>query len=599
MPNVSDRVFVLDGADAHGPEVVGGKGASIARMLSLGLRVPSAFVLPIEECRRYRAAGGRLDDAAWAAVLSAIGGLERATGRRLGDPSSPLLVSVRSAAAVSMPGMMDTILNLGMTDAVEAGLAALSGDPAFARATHVRFIQEFGSTVLGAHVDPSGPQVRPEEVRGAVLEDTGATVPTEPLDQLRAAINAVFGSWSSRRAVAYRRHWAIDEDGGTAVVVQAMVFGNLAHRSGTGVLFTRDPLSGAPEPYGEWLAGGQGEDVVSGTHDPLPLSALQDLLPEVHDELLAAGRLLESEFGDMQDIEFTVESGRLYLLQSRSAKRSPIAAVRTAVDMVAEGLIDPATALGRISADQLASVLAPRLRESTIDSAEVLARGTPACPGVATGRVVADSESAEAASGDVVLARPTTSPEDIAGMIAAAGVVTEHGGSTSHAAVVTRALGRPSVVGVGEGVTAGWSGREVTVDGSTGVVYAGLLPTETVRSQEVPGLDRIVEWARELCPVEVVDEAPAVLDLDSAGMSVDAEVDSELLVERLRGAPAAAGSMLATQDGARAVLRAGVPVVVRLPGQRTAVMLVRLVQAGSEGQRALSGRHTTEEKEER
>ena len=595
MPSLSDRVFVLDAADTHGPEVVGGKGASIARMLSLGLTVPPAFVLPIEECRRYRAAGGCLDDEAWAAVLSGIGGLERATGRRLGDPSSPLLVSVRSAAAVSMPGMMDTILNLGMTDAVEAGLATLSGDAAFARATHVRFIQEFGHTVLGAHIDPPGPQAPPEEMRAAVLEDTGATVPTEPLDQLREAIYAVFASWSSRRAVAYRRHWAIDEDGGTAVVVQAMVFGNLAQRSGTGVLFTRDPLSGAPEPYGEWLAGGQGEDVVSGTHDPSPLSALCDELPEIHDELLQAGRLLEREYADVQDIEFTVESGRLYLLQSRSAKRSPLAAVRTAVDLAAEGLIDPATALGRISADQLASVLAPRLRDSTTAGAEVLARGTPACPGVGAGTVVGDAEAAEAASEDVVLARPTTSPEDVAGMIAARGVVTEHGGSTSHAAVVTRALGRPSVVGVGEGVTAGWAGREVTVDGSTGVVYAGVLPTQTVRSQDVPGLDRIVEWARELCPVEVVDEAPDVLDLDAAGLSVDAEVDPERLIEH--GARSVAGSMLATAEGARAVLCAGVPVVVRLPGQRTAVMLVRLVQAASESQRALSARHTTEEKE--
>ena len=599
MPlSLSDRVYVLDGADTHGPDVVGGKGASIARMLSLGLRVPPAFVLPIEECRRYRAAGGRLDDGVWKAVLAGVGGLEQATGRRLGDPSSPLLVSVRSAAAVSMPGMMDTILNLGMTDAVEAGLASLSGDSAFARTTHVRFIQEFGHTVLGAHIAPPGSQARADEVRAAILAETGAEVSTHPLDQLRAAILAVFGSWSSRRAVAYRRHWGIDEDGGTAVVVQAMVFGNLGQRSGTGVLFTRDPLSGAAEPYGEWLAGGQGEDVVSGTHDPSPLSALRDELPEVHDELLAAGRLLESEYADVQDIEFTVERGRLYLLQARSAKRSPLAAVRTAVDLVAERLIDPATALGRISADQLASVLAPRLHESTIAGAEVLARGTPACPGVAAGTVVCDAEAADTASEDVVLARPTTSPEDIAGMIAACGVVTEHGGSTSHAAVVTRALGRPSVVGVGEGVTAGWSGRKVTVDGSSGVVYASVLPTETVRSQDVPGLDRIIEWAQQLCPVEVVEDAPEVFDLDAAGLSVDAEIDPEELVELLRGAPAASGSLLATPEGARAVRRAGVPVVVRLPGLQTAVMLLALVQAGRDGRQARGARHTTEEKEQ-
>ena len=597
MSRVSDRVFVLDGDDTHGPEVVGGKGASIARMLSLGLTVPPAFVLPIEECRRYRAAGGSLDDGAWEAVLAGVAGLERATGRRLGDPSAPLLVSVRSAAAVSMPGMMDTILNLGMTDAVEAGLAALSGDASFARTTHVRFIQEFGHTVLGAQIDLPGPEARADEVRQAVTDDTGAAVPTAPLEQLRAAINAVFGSWSSRRAVAYRQHWDIDEDGGTAVVIQAMVFGNLGERSGTGVLFTRDPLSGAPEPYGEWLAGGQGEDVVSGTHDPSPLSALRDALPEIHDQLLEAGRLLESEYADVQDIEFTVERGRLYLLQARSAKRSPLAAVRTAVDLASEGLIDPDTALGRISAEQLASVLAPRLRGSLTSGAEILARGTPACPGVAAGTVVSDAEAAETATLDVVLARPTTSPEDVAGMIAARGVITEHGGATSHAAVVTRALGRPSVVGVGEGVTAGWAGREVTVDGSAGVVYAGVLATESVRSQDVPGLDTIVAWARERCLVAVVDEAPEVLDLDEAGLSIDTDADAERLAERMRGAPAVAGSILATAAGARAVLRAGVPTVIRLPGQHTAVMLVRLVQAARETDQPRSARHTREERQ--
>jgi pyruvate,orthophosphate dikinase len=582
MTRVSDRVLVLAGDETYGPEVVGGKGASIATMRSLGLTVPPAFVLPIDECRRYHAAGGNLDDEAWDAVLDGIAGLEQATGRRLGDPSAPLLVSVRSAAAVSMPGMMDTILNLGMTDAVEAGLAHLFSDSSFAREVHVRFIREFGQTVFGAQIDPPGPLARADEVRAAVLADAGAMVPSEPSDQLRAAIRAVFGSWSSRRAVAYRRHWGISDDGGTAVVVQAMVFGNLGEHSGTGVLFTRNPLTGEPEPYGEWLAGGQGEDVVSGTHDPSPLSALQAALPEVHDELLEAGRRLEREYADVQDIEFTVEHARLYLLQARSAKRSPLAAVRTAVDLASAGLIDPLTALGRISAQQVVSVLAPRLPESVTSGAEVIARGTPACPGVASGVVVPDAERAVAAIGDVVLARPTTSPEDVAGMIAASGVVTERGGSTSHAAVVTRALGRPSVVGVGEGVTAGWEGREVTVDGSAGVVYGTALPTESVRSEDIPGLDLVVKWARELCPVSVVDDAPEVLDLDDAGLRVDPDADAELLIERLRGAPAVAGSILATSAGARAVLASGVPVVVRLPSQHAEVLLLALVHAGTQ-----------------
>jgi pyruvate, orthophosphate dikinase len=582
MTRVSDRVLVLDGSETFGPEVVGGKGASIAVMRSLGLSVPPAFVLPIDECRRYHAAGGSLDDEAWNAVLKGIAEIERATGRRLGDPSDPLLVSVRSAAAVSMPGMMDTILNLGMTDAVEAGLAELSGDSSFARDVHVRFVHEFGHTVLGAQIDPPGQLASADEVRAAVLADAGAIVPSEPSEQLRAAIGAVFGSWSSRRAAAYRRHWGISDDGGTAVVIQAMVFGNLDERSGTGVLFTRNPLDGAPEPYGEWLAGGQGEDVVSGTHDPSPLSALRTALPEVHDELLQAGSQLEREYADMQDIEFTVERGRLYLLQARSAKRSPVAAVRTAVDLASAGLIDPPVALGRISAQQVASVLAPRLLESVTASAEVIARGTSACPGVASGSVVLDSERAAAETGDVVLARPTTSPEDVVGMIAASAVVTERGGSTSHAAVVTRALGRPSVVGVGEGVTAGWEGRKVTVDGSGGVVYAGVLATERVRSEDIPGLEIVEQWARQLCPVTVVDEAPESLDLDEAGVSLDTDEDAERLIERLRGAPAVAGSILSTPAGARAVLASGVPIVVRLPSQHAVVLLMALAQAGTQ-----------------
>ena len=581
MTRLSERILVLDGTATHGKDVIGGKGASVARMRALGLPVPPAFVLPIEECRRYHAAGRTLDDEVWEAVLEGIAQLERDTGRRLGDPSAPLLVSVRSGAAVSMPGMMDTILNLGITPEVEAGLGELAGDPGFARETHVRFVHEFGHTVLGADLDPPGEDATAEAVRAAVLEDTGEEVPADPREQLRAAILAVFGSWSSRRAVAYRRHWGIPEDGGTAVVVQAMVFGNLGQDSGTGVLFTRDPLNGDPEPFGDWLPGGQGEDVVAGTHDPLPLGALRDAMPEVHEELLAAGRRLEREHGDVQDIEFTVERGRLFLLQARAAKRSPLSAVRTAVDLADEGAIDPETALSRIAPEQLDTVLAPLLPEEATAAAEVLARGTPACPGVASGAVVADSSAAETADGPVVLARPTTSPEDVSGMIAARAVVTERGGATSHAAVVTRALGRPSVVGVGEGVTAGWAGREVTVDGTKGVVYAERLPTEAVPVASVPGLGRLLDWARERCPAEVVDDAPELFDTDEAGIVVDpdAGLDVDALAERLRGAPAVRGSILNTPEGARAAVQAGVRVVVRRPDQHTATMLLRLVRA--------------------
>jgi pyruvate,orthophosphate dikinase len=360
------------------------------------------------------------------------------------------------------------------------------------------------------------------------------------------------------------------------VIVQAMVFGNLGEDSGTGVLFSRNPLSGHPEPYGEWLPKGQGEDVVSGTHDPLPLDALKTQMPAAHERLLEAAKLLEREHGDVQDIEFTVERGELYLLQTRSAKRSPLAAVRAAVDLADEGAIDHAEAVCRVSPEQLATVLAPRLSKEVAAGAEVLARGVAACPGVAAGHAVSDSAAAEA---DTVLVRPTTSPEDVSGMIAARAVVTEKGGSTSHAAVVTRALGRPSVVGVGDGATAGLEGRELTVDGSAGVVYAGLLPTEEAHPDEVPGLSELIGWARELSPVAVLDAAEGAVDLDAAGIVVDEGApDLATLTEHLRGASAARGSVLATAEGARAVLMADVGTVERLPGQHEAALLLRLAQ---------------------
>jgi pyruvate,orthophosphate dikinase len=576
---VADRVVVLDGSTVPDREVVGNKGRSIAWMLSLGLPVPPALCLPIEECRRFHAAGGELEDEAWGSVLAGVAGLEEKLGREFGGGKQPLLVSVRSGAAVSMPGMMDTVLNLGISDEVEEALATLSGDRAFARSTHCRFIHQFGQTVLGADIEEPGEDATPELVREAVRRDTGEEVPTDPHEALKAVIKTVFGSWSSRRAKAYRKHWGISEDGGTAVIVQAMVFGNLGERSGTGVLFSRNPLSGDPEPYGEWLPKGQGEDVVSGTHDPLPLDALASQMPAAQERLLEAAKLLEREHGDVQDIEFTVERGELFLLQTRSAKRSPLAAVRAAVDLADEGAIDHAEAVRRVSAEQLATVLAPRLSEEVTAGAEVVARGVAACPGVAGGVAVTDSDAACEADRDVVLTRPTTSPEDVSGMIAARAVVTERGGSTSHAAVVTRALGRPSVVGVGEGVTESLAGRELTVDGSAGVVYAGLLPTAEVDPAAIPGLPELIGWARELSPVAVVDAAEGAVDLDAEGAAIDEGApDEAALTESLRGASAAKGSALATAQGARAVLGAGVGTVERLQGQHEAALLLRLAQ---------------------
>ncbi len=560
MTAVADRAVVLDGATVPRREVVGNKGRSIAWMLSLGLPVPPALCLPIEECRRFHANGGELEAESWGSVLAGIAGLEEKLGRTFGGGEHPLLVSVRSGAAVSMPGMMDTVLNLGITDEVEATLGRLSGDADFARQTHCRFVHQFGETVLKADVDEPGPDATPAEVRDAVRKDTGEEVPTDPHEQLRAVIKTVFGSWSSRRAKAYRKHWGIAEDGGTAVIVQAMVFGNLGEDSGTGVLFSRNPLSGDPEPYGEWLPRGQGEDVVSGTHDPLPLSALATAMPAANERLLTAAKLLEREHGDIQDVEFTVERGELWLLQTRAAKRSPQAAVRAAVDLVEEGAIDRAEALQRVTPEQLATVLAPRVSSAAAAAAEVVAKGIAACPGVAAGVAVDDSEAACEAEGDVVLTRPTTSPEDVSGMIAARAVVTERGGSTSHAAVVTRALGRPSVVGVGEGATAPLIGAELTVDGSAGVVYRGILETEEVDPASVPGLETLIEWAREASPVEVVaDAGEGSIDPDAVGTSDD----------------------VSTPEGARAAIKAGTTRVGKLAGQHEAALLLRFAQEKS------------------
>lgn len=588
--STAPRLVVLDDAPDLGKELLGGKAWGIVRMRRAGLPVPPAFALPVPECARYHEAGKRLDDGAWAAVRQGIAELERATGRRFGAPSAPLLVSVRSGAPVSMPGMMDTVLDLGITDEIQQALAAATGDAEFARDTHARFCAQFGRIVLGADIDAPGKGVTAAQVRAAVEDDCGESVPTDPWEQLRRAICAVFESWSSRRAVAYRKHWGISDVGGTAVTVQAMVFGNLGRDSGTGVLFTRDPLTGAPEPYGEWLPGGQGEDVVSGTHAVQTLGDLARQLPRVHAELIDVGRRLEAEHGDLQDVEFTVEQGRLYLLQTRAAKRSPAAAVRTAVDFVDEGISDRATALTRVTPEQVASVLRPVLAPGAADGAELLASGEPACPGVAGGIAVSNPDEADALAAegrDVVLVRPTTSPDDVSGMIAARAVVTELGGATSHAAVVTRALGRPSVVGIGEGKVDALLGREITVDATAGRVYAGRLPTEEVDVTADPRLAELLAWAREACPVVVLSEQPDsgdVADLDAAGLGLDRDhpPGDEELDAALAGATVARGAVLNTRDGAAAVLRAGIHRVVALPSQPELVLLLRfLATAGT------------------
>lgn len=456
------------------PALVGGKARSINHMMALDLPVPPAFVLSTQFCREVNANTGRLTDAALTALQDGLQQLEAAAERRLGDSEQPLLVSVRSGGAVSMPGMMDTVLNLGMTDAVEKRLAHITADAAFAADTHHRFTEQFSRVV-------------------------GTTPTGDPRKDLVLAAEAVFASWNSPRAKAYRDHHDISHEDGTAVTVQAMVFGNYDDNSGTGVLFSRNPLTGDPRPYGEWLPRGQGEDVVSGRFDALHLDQLKHQLPEVHEQLLTAATVLERHGRDAQDIEFTVEAGRLWLLQARAAKRSPQAAVRIAVVLADEGVITRDEAVAMVSERQIAAATAPHVDPAARRGATVLASGLPACPGVATGRVVSTCEEAEDCADegtDVILARPTTDPNDVSGMVVSAAIITEIGGSTSHAAVVSRELGKPCVVGCGQGSLRALAGRTVTVDGTSGEIFDGVLAVVDGHGAEQEAATNLRQWAK-------------------------------------------------------------------------------------------------------
>lgn len=451
---MNDRpaVYDLDGTAPADREILGGKAFSVNRMRSLGLPVPPAFALPTYQCGAYHDAGGQLDEQTWAAVVEAVRRIEQQTGRTFGTGPSPLLVSVRSGAAQSMPGMMDTVLNLGLTPDLVQDLASESGSPEWAEDTWARFCRSYAEIVLG--------------------DETGVP-PADAWEQLRGAVGAVFDSWTNDRVRAYRSRHGLGAGGGTAVTVQAMVFGNRDQRSGTGVMFSRDPSSGEPVLFGEWLTNAQGEDVVSGEKTPEPLESIRGREPATYAELQRIASTLEAEHRDMVDIEFTVESGRLYMLQCRAGKRSPQAAVRIAADLVREGRLDGASALGRITAAQVATLRDARAADS---DAVVLASGLPACPGVASGIGVTDLDDLEARVGageSVVLVRPFTEPHDVAAMFESVAVVTEVGGATSHAALVCREIGLPCVVGAGEGTVAALVGREVTVDGKAGKVYEG------------------------------------------------------------------------------------------------------------------------------
>lgn len=562
--------LILDGSSVPDRHLIGGKAWSIAHMMHLGLRVPAAFVITAATNATYRSTG-KLWPTLVDEIRQGICYLERASGRSFGGERRPLLVSVRSGAAVSMPGMMDTVLNLGMNDRVEKALADECQDAAFARDTHRRFLQLFSAVVLKADV-PEGPSADPHAIV-THLETVGRVVPEEPLDQLLAAVEAVFQSWESRRARRYREHHRISHELGTAVTIQAMAYGNLNERSGTGVLFSRNPLTGERVPYGEFLRRAQGEDVVSGRKTPQPLQAMKADMASVHEELLDAAKLLEATAAEVQDIEFTVEDATLFILQSRAAKLAPLAAARTAVDFVAEGRVKADVALKRVSPDRIRQLLAPTLAVQAT-RASPLATGEGACPGIGIGLVVTDADAAEELirqGQHVVLARPTTSPNDLHGMIGAKAVITEEGGSTSHAAVVSRALGVPCVVGCGSGALACATGRVVTVDGQGGAVFAGELPVQRPDERHDPVLKQLLSWATELSPLQVVPphypEAQSALDLSGDEQACDEAAIDAALERLLKQHPCegARGGAIGTDAGVKAALRHGLKFIVADP----------------------------------
>ena len=521
-------VFDFDEPADGGRELLGGKGIGLAEMTQFGVPVPAGFTITTEACRFYWANGRRFPDGLEEEIAAHVEALEQKTGKRFGDLEDPLLVSVRSGAAVSMPGMMDTILNLGLNAEAAEGLARATGNRRFAYDSYRRLIQMYGEVVDGIEaqrfedalsslkvsrgvkhdvdLDADDLAELAQTFEGIYEEAAGQGFPADAREQLGRAVRAVFESWDTPRAQVYRGAHGISHDLGTAVNVVQMVFGNRGDDCGTGVCFTRDPATGARGPYGEFLANAQGEDVVAGIRTPEPLEAMKKGMPEAFDELLETMRSLEEHYRDMQDIEFTVEKGTLYLLQTRTAKRTAAAALKCAVDMVDEGLISREEAVARIDPGQLDQLLHPMLDPNA--SYEVACKGLNASPGAASGAIVFDADTAAEkgrAGEKVILVRWETTPDDIHGLIEAAGILTAHGGMTSHAAVVARGMGKPCVAGCEEltldpqakTATLGRhevsEGEVITIDGGTGNVIVG--PVDLVPPQINEDFSTVLEWA--------------------------------------------------------------------------------------------------------
>ena len=529
------RVYLFEEGSADMRDLLGGKGANLAEMTNIGLPVPPGFTITTDVCRGYMKRQ-RLPDGLMQEVREKMQIVEGRVGKKFGDPNNPLLVSVRSGAKFSMPGMMDTILNLGLNDATAAGMVKLTKNPRFVYDAYRRFVMMFSDVVmdipkrlfeerfealkhrLGVKQDTEVPADALKELVKEfkqLVRDQGKEFPQDPFQQLEMAIEAVFRSWNNERAVIYREREKIPHDLGTACNVQAMVFGNMGDDSGTGVAFTRDPSTGERALYGEFLPNAQGEDVVAGVRTPLPLSALQERMPEVYQQFLEIAEQLERHYRDMMDLEFTVERGRLWMLQCRVGKRTGRAAVKIAVDMAHEGLIGRDEAILRVQPSHLDQLLHPHLDDAALATGEypLLAQGLGASPGAASGRAVFDSKRAmeQGKTEPVILVRPETNPDDVGGMLASKGILTARGGMTSHAAVVARGFGIPCVAGCeaisvdehenlftvevnGEQITLR-EGDFISIDGSTGKVYQGAVPT--VAPEMSDELHLLLQWADE------------------------------------------------------------------------------------------------------
>ena len=544
-------VYLFKEADGDRKDLFGGKGANLAKMTSWGMPVPPGFTITTEACTRYYDDGERLDDEIVKEIFTTLALVEKDVGKKFGDEKNPFLVSVRSGARASMPGMMDTILNLGLNDVSVKGLAAKTGNPRFAYDCYRRFIQMFSDVVM--NVSKSEFEKIIDEVKEArgVKMDTDLTAddlqelikrfkavykkamgkdfPQDPKEQLIEAVKAVFRSWNNDRAIIYRRENDIPGSWGTAVNVQSMVFGNMGETSGTGVAFTRNPATGENHIYGEYLMNAQGEDVVAGIRTPLSIDHLAQANLAVYNQFVSIAKTLEEKNKDMQDMEFTIEEGRLFMLQTRNGKRTANAAVRIACDMVDEGMINEKEALLKIEPKQLDALLHPQFDAAALKKAKAIAKGLPASPGAACGKIAFSAEEAverKNAGEKVVLVRLETSPEDIEGMYAAEGVLTARGGMTSHAAVVARGMGECCVAGCGdlkideEKREVYISGKKYTaddyicLDGSTGNVYAGQLPT--VEPEVTGNFARIMEWADKYRALQVRTNADTPHDAKQA-----------------------------------------------------------------------------------